>query len=761
MYEIIVSFVLSFILVLCATPIARKIAIKAGAVDTPKDSRRMHKKSMPLMGGLAIVFAFVTTLLINVLGDITKISSGFDIDYIRFGGFILGILIIVICGILDDMYKIKARYKFLFQLSAAIIVVLSGTRIAFITNPFSDSWLTNLPTFLSIIFSIIWIVGVTNAINFIDGLDGLAAGVCFIASLSLFFVSIVIGGMSVVSILTATLAGSALGFLPYNFNPAKIFMGETGSAFLGFTLAFISIQGTLKFYAAIAIAIPILILGIPLFDTIFAILRRTFSGKSFAEADRGHLHHRLVDMGLSQKQSVIVLYAISAVLGLSAIVLADKGPLPAIILILVLSLLLIGVSKFIGLININPNRNLESTFLMNTKQQKNIIPKNPDETLKVITVFGTRPDAIKMVPLIKELETHNNIVSIICATGQHREMLDQVLDIFKIVPDYDLDIMKERQTLQYITTSIIEGLTAVLEKERPDIVLVHGDTGTCFAASLSAFYLQIPVGHVEAGLRTFDKYFPFPEEMNRKLTGCISELHFSPTLSNKNNLLNEGIPENSIYITGNTGLDALKLTVSDDYKFQNELLESINFEDRRVITVEAHRRENLGEPLENICKALKFIADSYDDVEIVYPVHLNPAVQEVAAKVLDNHPRIHLINPLDVKEMHNLMYRSYMIMTDSGGLQEEVPSLGKPVLVLRNETERPEAVRAGTVKLAGVDTETIIKLAKELLDNKKEYDKMSHAINPYGDGFASKRIVDALLFEFGLTSEIPEEFLIN
>lgn len=761
MFENIISFVLSFIIALSATPIARKIAFKVGAVDTPKDNRRMHKKTMPLMGGLAIVFAFIMTLLFNVFGDITKITSGFDnVDYLRFGGFFLGIIIIVICGILDDIYKIKARYKFIFQLSAAIVVVLSGTRIAFVTNPLSENWLTNLPPFLSIVISIIWIVGVTNAINFIDGLDGLAAGVCSIASLSLFFVSIVIGGMSVVSILTATLAGSALGFLPYNFNPAKIFMGETGSAFLGFTLAFISIQGTFKFYAAIAIAIPILVLGIPLFDTIFAILRRTFSGRSFAEADRGHLHHRLVDMGLSQKQSVIILYTVSAVLGLSAIVLADKGPLPAIILIVAVSIFIIGGSKFIGELSIEQNRYAKGEFLMNKQLEKNIKPKNLNEKLKVITVFGTRPDAIKMVPLIKELETHENIDSIVCVTGQHRQMLAQVLEIFEIVPDYDLNIMKERQTLQYITTSIIEGLTAVLEKEKPDIVLVHGDTTTCFAASLSAFYMQIPVGHVEAGLRTFDKYSPFPEEMNRKLAGCISELHFSPTISNKNNLLNEGIPENSIYITGNTGLDTLKLTVSDDYVFTNEILRNIDYKNRRVITVTAHRRENLGEPLENICKALKMLADTYDDIEIVYPVHLNPAVQEIASKVLDNHNRIHLIDPLDVKELHNLMYRSYMVMTDSGGLQEEVPSLGKPVLVLRNETERPEALSSGTVKLAGVDTQTIFNLAKELLESKKEYDKMSHAVNPYGDGYASRRIVSALLYEFGLTSEFPEEFIV-
>ena len=368
--------------------------------------------------------------------------------------------------------------------------------------------------------------------------------------------------------------------------------------------------------------------------------------------------------------------------------------------------------------------------------------------IKVMTVFGTRPEAIKMAPLVHELERHDEIQSIVCVTAQHRQMLDQVLDIFKIKPDYDLNIMKQRQTLTTITTGALEGLDNVIKEAKPDIVLVHGDTTTSFVGALAAFYNQVPVGHVEAGLRTFDKYSPFPEEMNRNLTGRIAEMHFAPTKSNKQNLLRENIPEEDIFITGNTVIDAMKTTVRDDFKF-GESLEKADFSGKRVILVTAHRRENLGQPLRNICNALKRIANDFPDVQIVYPVHLNPAVREVANEILGNNPSVLLIDPVDVNELHNAMHRSYMIMTDSGGLQEEAPSLGKPVLVLRNETERPEAIEAGTVKLAGIDEDVIYNMAHTLLTDKEEYNKMANAVNPYGDGKASERIVDAILYRFG------------
>lgn len=376
----------------------------------------------------------------------------------------------------------------------------------------------------------------------------------------------------------------------------------------------------------------------------------------------------------------------------------------------------------------------------------------------ILTIFGTRPEAIKMAPLVKAISNSEDLVSKVCVTAQHRQMLDQVLDIFNIIPDYDLDIMKEGQTLSGITTRVLEGVEKVLKELKPDMVLVHGDTTTTFAASLAAFYCKIAVGHVEAGLRTYDKYFPFPEEMNRKLTGCIADIHFSPTRTNFNNLVREGVRPDNIYITGNTAIDALGSTVSDSYEFDNESLKKIDFSNKRIITVTAHRRENLGQPLRNICYALKEIASGYNDIEIVYPVHLNPQVQEPVNEILGNVPGVHLIDPLQVLDMHNLLARSYLVLTDSGGLQEEAPSLGKPVLVLRNETERPEAVEAGTVKVIGTDTGRVVKETEELLNNESEYRKMAHSVNPYGDGHASERIVDAIRYWFRLTDKKPGQF---
>ena len=381
------------------------------------------------------------------------------------------------------------------------------------------------------------------------------------------------------------------------------------------------------------------------------------------------------------------------------------------------------------------------------------------DKIKVMSVFGTRPEAIKMAPLVKALDKEPKTESIVCVTAQHREMLDQVLEDFKIVPDYDLNIMKAGQTLEDITVRALTGIGEVIREVKPDIVLVHGDTSTTFAASLASYYNQTKVGHVEAGLRTYDKYQPFPEEMNRRLTGAIADLHFSPTKMAKENLLKENIDENGIFITGNTAIDALKTTIDDSYVFTVDELNKIDFKNKRVITITAHRRENLGEPLKNICRAFRRIADDYEDVEMVYAVHKNPAVSNTVHEILGGHERIHLLDPLDLRDMHNLMNRSYLVMTDSGGLQEEVPSMGKPVLVLRNVTERPEGVEAGTLKLAGTDENTVYGMAKQLLDDKEEYRKMAVAKNPFGDGNASERIVGARLYSFGLSDERPADYI--
>lgn len=369
--------------------------------------------------------------------------------------------------------------------------------------------------------------------------------------------------------------------------------------------------------------------------------------------------------------------------------------------------------------------------------------------IKVMTIFGTRPEAIKMAPLVKELEKNSDkIESIVCVTAQHRQMLDQVLEIFDIKPDYDLNIMKERQSLVGIVTRSLEGLDNVMKEAKPDIVLVHGDTSTTFVGGLAAFYNQIAVGHVEAGLRTYDKYSPFPEEINRRITGVIADMHFAPTERNRQNLLRENTDDSTIYITGNTVIDALKTTVRADYEFKDEALKNMNWDTKKVIVMTAHRRENLGQPLRNICTAVREIVEKFEDIEVVYPMHLNPAVREVANEILGGLDRVKLIEPVNADELHNAIKRGYLVLTDSGGLQEEAPSLGKPVLVLRNETERPEAVDAGTVKIAGVDKDTIVNMASELLSDETAYNKMAKAVNPYGDGFASERIVKAIIEKF-------------
>lgn len=359
---------------------------------------------------------------------------------------------------------------------------------------------------------------------------------------------------------------------------------------------------------------------------------------------------------------------------------------------------------------------------------------------KVMLVFGTRPEAIKMCPLVNVLKKRGKIETIVCVTGQHRQLLDQVLEVFDVKPDYDLKIMKERQTLEDVTCNILNKIGEVLEREKPDVVLVHGDTSTAFAAALACFYRQIPVGHVEAGLRTYNLYSPFPEEFNRQAISIVSKYNFAPTEKAKNNLLQEGKTPESIYVTGNTAIDALKTTVKEEY-FHKELEWA---KDSRMILITAHRRENLGEPMKNMFKAIKRVLDEHDNVKAIYPIHMNPLVRETAQAVFGQDDRIHIIEPLDVLDFHNFQKRSYLILTDSGGVQEEAPSLGKPVLVMRDTTERPEGIEAGTLKLVGTEVETIYKTFTELLDNPEEYKKMSQASNPYGDGFASERIADIL-----------------
>ncbi|MDF2545648.1 MAG: hypothetical protein K0R93_546 [Anaerosolibacter sp.] len=368
--------------------------------------------------------------------------------------------------------------------------------------------------------------------------------------------------------------------------------------------------------------------------------------------------------------------------------------------------------------------------------------------IKIMSIFGTRPEAIKMAPVVKELEKHEEIESIVCVTAQHREMLDQVLDLFEIKPDYDLNIMKAGQTLSEITSRVLLGLEEVIKEVKPHMVLVHGDTTTTFAGALASFYQQVKVGHVEAGLRSGNIYSPYPEEANRMLTGRLTHLHFAPTQGNKRNLLSEGIKEENIVLTGNTVIDALLQVIKEDYHFENDLLNQLDYKNKKVILMTAHRRENLGDPMVNIFSAIREVAEKNEDIEIVFPIHLNPQVRNLAAEILGSVKNVHIIEPLDYEPFANLQGRAYMLLTDSGGIQEEAPALGKPVLVLRTETERPEAVEAGTVKIAGVEKERIVALMEELIHDKEAYDQMANAVNPYGDGTAAKRTVEAILEYF-------------
>ncbi|MCI9505160.1 MAG: UDP-N-acetylglucosamine 2-epimerase (non-hydrolyzing) [Oscillospiraceae bacterium] len=378
------------------------------------------------------------------------------------------------------------------------------------------------------------------------------------------------------------------------------------------------------------------------------------------------------------------------------------------------------------------------------------------EKLRIMSVFGTRPEAIKMAPLVRELAGRADIASLCCVTAQHRQMLDSVLEVFSLTPDRDLDIMTPRQTLSTITAKCLTGMDAAVEELQPDMILVHGDTSTTFAGALSAFYHKVPVGHVEAGLRTYDKYSPYPEEMNRKLVTAIADLYFCPTENNRQNLLREGVTE-GLFVTGNTVIDALQTTVRKDYVFAADSLNRLPWDSKKIVLVTCHRRENYGQPMEDIMTALADIARTHRDVELVYPVHLSPVVQECARRNLGDIENVHLIAPLAADEMHNLMARCYLALTDSGGLQEEAPALGKPVLVLRRETERPEAVEAGTVKLAGVERDAIADMAHTLLTDSAAYQAMARAVNPYGDGRACRRIADAILWHFG-RGDRPEDF---
>ena len=740
--NIAIAFLLAFIATFVSTPWTMRIAKKLGAVDMPKDERRVHNKPMPRLGGLAIIVGFVVSMIylmfVLAIENETSIFNTSMLGVNLFGFFIGGLVLITVC-VIDDVKQIKPYIKLIAQIIAAICVVMSGTRIIQIDIPFLQG--VGLNEAFSIVLTMGWIVGVTNAINLIDGLDGLATGVSAISAISLLIVFLLSAvqlqvadpALQVAIILVTALAGALLGFLPFNFNPAKTFMGDAGANFLGYSLAVISILGTAKTYTAIVIASPIIILALPIFDTLFTMGRRILSGKSIMQADRGHLHHRLMDVGFTHRQSVLLLYGITAVLGMFAVILLDSGAWKAVSFGLIL-IAVIGIGY-------------KSIFRTRGEiaSQKKALKLAKSSKIKIMIIVGTRPEAIKMMPLVNKLKESEKFELVLCSTAQHRRILDQVFEVFNIAPDYDLNIMKDRQTLTHITTGVLEGLYEIIGDEGPDMILVNGNTTTAFASSLAAFYHRVKIGYIEAGLRTYNKYSPYPEEINRRLTTVLSDAFFVSTEESKENLLKENISKDNIFVTGNMLVDIMGSTIKNSYKFDNKELQDLDVKNKKIIVVTSHRREIVGNPLNNVCEAIKEIANKHvNDVEIVYLVHVSPDIQYPIVDILKGISNVHLLEPQNIVETHNLINKSYMVITDSTGIQEESAYLGKPTLVIRQETENSDSLEGDIVKVIGFEKDDIEKEINELISDKKEYERRSKVIIKYGDGNAADKIIQEI-----------------
>lgn len=711
-----IYFVLASVLTFLLTPFAARLAVRIGAVDVPDGVRKIHTRTTPYGGGIAMFVAFLLTFCVSVFHYDLEING-------KLISLVAASVIMLLIGLFDDIRPIDAKYKFLVQIGAASVLYVAGYRISHISG---FSGMINFD-YWSIPITLFWITGVTNTINLIDGLDGLAAGIAAIASTTIFVISFITGNTDA-ALFAAILAGACVGFLPRNLNNrTKVFMGDAGAYFVGMILAIISMEGGLKSATFLTVVAPVLAVGIPIFDTAFAILRRLFNGKPIGQPDRGHLHHRLVDIGISHKKTVLALYFINVVFGMGAVAIIN-GDLAYGAMFFVIAFILVLIPSF----RTPSSNNATSDIVLSKIRKKSDKPR-------VLAVFGTRPEVIKMAPLILQMKKSDAVETLVCVTGQHREQMDQMLDVFQLIPDVDLNLMKKGQTLAEITSRTVRSVDRVIAEVRPDLVLVHGDPSASFAAALSAFYRQVPIGHVEAGLRSGNIHSPFPEEYNRRSTGLIADLHFAATEANKNFLLSEGVDADKIFVTGNTAIDAVFSVLDESYRFEEEKLAALDFT-KKIIVMTAHRRENLGERMRAIFTAVRRIADEFEDVHIVYAVHLNPLIQDLAHELLSEHERISLLKPLGYRDMCNLMARSYMVVTDSGGLQEEAPALGKPVVLMRTETERQEAIEAGTVVLAGVEEESVYQNIRRILTDEEVYKGMATAKNPYGDGHTSEYI---------------------
>ncbi len=732
-------FALAAAITMVLTPISAKFAIRIGAIDAPDGVRKFHGRNIPYGGGLAMFSAFFLSLLL------AHCTIGFAEGAYRgkLIGIFLASLLMLVVGLLDDMKPIGARTKFFFQIIAALILVLFGYRITYMES------LMNVVdfSFWSIPITVLWIVGVTNTLNLIDGLDGLAAGIAAIACTTIFVISFITGNTGS-ALLSAILAGSCIGFLPQNFNPAKVFMGDAGSYFIGIVISVISMEGGLKSATFLTVLAPILAIGIPIFDTAFAIIRRTVSGRPLGEPDRGHIHHKFLDFGFGQRRAVVTMYFINAVFGIGAVAFIN-GDWAYGILFFVIGFFMMILPSFNRVPTSDAGKKNTESGKENSVATRYLNIPAKGSKKRVLTIFGTRPEVIKMAPLIKELQKKEALETLVCVTGQHREQLDQMLEVFDIQPEVDLNLMKSGQTLAEVTYRTVQAVDEVLQEVEPDLVMVHGDPSASFASALAAFYRQIPIAHVEAGLRSGNMYSPFPEEYNRRSTGMIADLHFAATEQNREALLSEGVDDADIHVVGNTAIDAVFSVVDDEYEFENTELQALDLS-KRIIVMTAHRRENLGDRMRQIFRAVRRIADEHEDVTFVYAVHLNPKIREIVDEVLANHSRIKLLPPLGYRDMCNLMKRSYMVLTDSGGLQEEAPALGKPVVLTRTETERQEAVDAGTVVLSGVEEEDVYAAIKDILTSKEVYSRMATSKNPYGDGHTSERIAEIVVDYFKL-----------
>lgn len=717
-----VFFSLAALIAFVVTPAARRFALKVGAVDVPDGLRKIHKEPTPYGGGLAMFFSFFVVSALASAGA----GAGFTAKFL---GLFAVAAFMLILGFLDDIRPIDAKFKLIAQIIAAVVLYVCGYRITHIT------WLNGIVdfSFWSVPITVLWITGVMNTINLIDGLDGLAAGISAIAASTVFVISFVTGNTSS-ALVCAILAGACIGFIPRNLRSrSKVFMGDSGAYFIGLILAVLSIESGLKSATFLTFVAPILAIGIPIFDTAFAILRRLMHGQSIMQPDRSHIHHRLMDMGLGQKRAVFAIYFINVVFGMGAVAFIN-GDWPYGLMFFIVALSMAVVPTLAGRVH------RDGAVFGN-------VPKKTERP-RVLAVFGTRPEVIKMAPLIAKLRENTAIETLVCVTGQHREQLDQMLGVFNLTPEIDLNLMKQGQTLAEITERTVGRVDEVISVLSPDLVMVHGDPSASFAAALAAFYRQVPIAHVEAGLRSGNIYSPFPEEYNRRSTGLIADLHFAATEQNRASLLREGVDDSKIFVTGNTAIDAIFSVLDDAYVFEEPELLKLDFS-KRIIVMTAHRRENLGERMRAIFRAVRRIADEFEDICFVYAVHLNPKIRETAGELLSDHDRIRLLKPLGYRDMCNLMSKCYMVVTDSGGLQEEAPALGKPVVLMRTETERQEAIEAGTVVLAGVEEESVYREIRRLLVDRRVYDAMASAVNPYGDGHTSERIASIVADYFG------------